>query len=598
MGASLTATASWPFAIYFFRPYLGLVTLAVVFMLASAGLEALMIGLFLPLLGEVLGATSSMASGVAVRWLDQVVDLVPVQGRLARATMALMLVGVAVEAGRFGTTAVTAHLSTKARCVVTNRVYAHLLDADVRRVVQTPQGEWLHRAVMAPFQMTTLWTLSPLMVVQVLRVIAVLVLLVSISATLTVVGIALGLSFYAFTSYLGHRHLFTLGADQVRASEVQTSVANDGIAGIREVKAYNSAAWLMQKFQAATEAYTTQAVRQTVLQHAAPNALGVVFVALMCGAIVLAQSLAGAAYASWVPMMTVFVAGLGRVSTELASLGKYRMQIAGMLPFAHVVRAELQTPNPAWAGTAQLSGPPLSIECKNVSYAHPGRASTLSGVSFRAIRGQRTAIVGASGSGKSTLVDLLLGLYDPDEGAILIDGLDLKSLDRTSWHAQIGYVGQAAFLFHASIHDNIAIGRNIPAVDLERAARSAQVNEFVATCGAGFETTIGDRGGKLSGGQRQRLALARALAVSLPVLIVDEGTSNLESETEQAIIEALTQGSARSFLFIVSHRLATVRGADQIVVLDQGRVAEIGTHESLLRNQGVYFRLWQAQKLT
>jgi len=595
MGASLTGQSVWPYAVYFFRPYFWLVAVATGLMLVSAALEALLIGLLLPILAALLEATPVLAFGTTAQWLERIVDLVPLDSRLARATAAFMLVGVVGEAVRFSTTMVTTHLSTMARHDISSRVYAHVLDADIRRIVQTPQGEWLHRVVMAPFQMTMLFTVSPLMVVQILRTLAVVALLVSMSAVLAAAGILLGASYYAATSYLGQRHLYGLGVGQVQASEVQTAVASEALSGFREIKVYDASGWMTQKFRAATEAYTAQAVRQTMLQHLTTNALGAVFVVLVCGAIMLTQRMAEADYTSWVPVMTVFITGLGRISAELAALGKCGMQVAGMLPFARVVKAELETPNPICGGPIKLMGPPQSIEFQNVSYTHAGRQGVLSKVSFSATKGHMVAIVGASGSGKSTLIDLLLGLYEPDEGMILIDGRDLRAVNRTSWHAQIGYVGQEAFLFHASIGDNIAIGRAITPRDVEDAARAMHVHELEAVCGQGGEAVLGDRGGRLSGGQRQRVALARALAARPSVLVVDEATSNLESEAEEAIMRTLRQASRHGVLFVVAHRLSAVRDADQIVVLDHGRVAEIGTHEVLLRNCGVYCRLWQAQ---
>ncbi len=238
-----------------------------------------------------------------------------------------------------------------------------------------------------------------------------------------------------------------------------------------------------------------------------------------------------------------------------------------------------------------------SVTYDNVTFGYPGsERPALEGISFSVERGRSVALVGSSGAGKSTLVDLLPRLYDVNAGSISIDGVDIREIELTDLRKAVGIVSQDVFMFNATVRENIAYARpDVSNERVEEVSRAANAHEFIEKLPEGYDTPIGERGVMLSGGQRQRLAIARALLLDPPVLIFDEATSNLDNESEllvQQAVERLLQGRT---VFIIAHRLSTIYRSDQILVLDQGRIVERGTHQELLDNGKIYRKLYEMQ---
>jgi ATP-binding cassette, subfamily B, bacterial len=236
------------------------------------------------------------------------------------------------------------------------------------------------------------------------------------------------------------------------------------------------------------------------------------------------------------------------------------------------------------------------IEFDDVSFAYSGRVDTLQNISFHINAGQRVAIVGPTGAGKTTLASLLVRFYDPQNGAIKIDGHDIRSISLQSLRNQLGLVLQEPMLFSGSIADNIRYGRLAATQDeIIEAAKGANAHDFIERLPDGYDTELGEGGKQLSGGERQRICVARAFIRNAPILILDEPTSSIDSRTEQVILDALDRLMEGRTSLMIAHRLSTVRKADLIIVVNRGRVAEVGSHDELLMGGGLYYQLYEAQ---
>jgi len=391
-----------------------------------------------------------------------------------------------------------------------------------------------------------------------------------------------------------------LAQDRLAAA---SAYAAEAVGAVRTMQAFGAESLTAARFAgAAEEAF--DAARVSTKARALLTGVGIFLVSASVVAVlwygaqdVLSGAMSGGRLSQFVLYAVLAASGLGQLSEVYGELA----QAAG----ASERLGEILQARPAVAAPARprpLTVPALgTVGFEDVRFHYPTRPeqSALEGLSFKVGRGERVAIVGPSGAGKSTILQLLLRFYDPQSGRILVDGVPITEADPAQVRARLALVPQEPTIFGTTVADNIRYGR-LDASDAEvaRAAELASADGFIRALPDGFATEIGERGVTLSGGQRQRIAIARAILKDAPILLLDEATSALDAESERAVQDALDVLMRGRTTLVIAHRLATVRSADRILVMDAGRIVEEGPHEALLSRGGLYARLARLQFTT
>ena len=385
------------------------------------------------------------------------------------------------------------------------------------------------------------------------------------------------------------------------ASEVQQRLSNiislldETFGGIRVVKGFNAEQFITKRFIAENQGYRRSVLSMVYRQEIAPplsEFMGISVVAgilLYGGSMVLSEQseLSAADFVTYIVIFSQVLRPAKEISNAVGGIQRGIASGERILQLIDTPIAVTDRPNAQTLKTFSQA-----IEIKNVWFEYEAGTPVLQDISFKIPKGQTVALVGSSGGGKSTIADLIPRFYDPTQGQILMDNIDLRDLTTTSLRNLMGIVTQESILFNDSIFNNISFGSNATEAEIMAAAKIANAHEFIVEQPEGYQTVIGDRGTKLSGGQRQRLSIARAILKNPPILILDEATSALDTESEKLVQEALTNLMKNRTTLVIAHRLSTIQHADQILVINNGQIVERGTHAELLaRNEGFYRKL-------
>jgi subfamily B ATP-binding cassette protein MsbA len=432
-----------------------------------------------------------------------------------------------------------------------------------------------------------------------LTIIITLIVLISISFQLTLF-VLICIPVVGFVIGRITRSLKKQSTDVAEYWGESVSILDETLSGLRVIKAFNAELLLKTRFVSSNNRMLAAKNRigyRRDLASPVSETLGVmIFAAILLfgGNLVLNEEQLGLTGPLLLTYLGVFYTLIAPAKTLSTSFGNMRKGSAAIERIEEILQTKSTVDdNPNGKKFDEFRN---SIELKNVSFSY-GDVPILKNIDLKIEKGRTIALVGSSGSGKSTLADLVPRFHDVSSGELLIDGINIKEYSLKSLRNQISIVTQEPILFNDTIANNISLGKNDASPgEIETAAKVANAYNFISNKEAGFETNIGDRGGKLSGGERQRLTIARALLKNPPILILDEATSSLDTESERLVQDAINHMMENRTSLVIAHRLSTIRHADEIIVLQKGEIAERGTHDELLSKGGIYKRLVEMQE--
>jgi len=375
-------------------------------------------------------------------------------------------------------------------------------------------------------------------------------------------------------------------------------VYKESLDNIEVIKAYGREGWRQRRFEEENANYSRRMMRVARRREAGSplsevlGTVGLAFILVLGGNAVVGGDLQASVFILFVILFARLIPPVQAIVKAYSSLQKGSASAARLFEVMDADERIIEIPN-----AVMMDNFRDCIEYHDVSFAYDNTESTLSHINLTIHRGMKVALVGPSGAGKTTLVDLLPRFFDPTEGYITIDGIDIRQMNIDSLRSHIGVVSQNCILFNDSIKDNITFGlRDVPIERVREAARIANADQFIELMDAGYDTPVGDRGSALSGGQRQRISIARAVLRNPPVLILDEATSALDAASQQAVQEALDKLMEGRTSIVIAHRLSTIKNADLIIVVDKGSIVEQGSHTELMQLNGTYKSLVDLQK--
>jgi subfamily B ATP-binding cassette protein MsbA len=558
--------------------------------------------------GLIAGATFAMivygAASAALAWLIKPIvdDVLPSQANLAFVASALLVVYFLKGLGAYFSSYLMDDIGQRVVLAIRQQLFRHLLDQSAAFFAGRTTGQLLSRLSndVAQVQRAVAETIGDL-ARESLALVGYAALLFYHDAKLALVCMTAA-PLVVYPLIRTGRRVRTVTRWSQEAQEHMSHAAGEAFAGHRIVKAFGAEGREARKFATAARALYRSNMKVTRVLALLPPLMEFLGGLAIAGALWYGtREIAGGRLTPG--EFTLFLAALMLMYGPIKKLSRVNANLQQAVAASERLFALLDTHTEVQEKAGAPALPPFTeaIEFRDVMFGYEdghGR-HTLRGVSFTVLAGQMVAIVGRSGAGKSTLVNLLPRFYDVTGGAILIDGRDIRDVTLASLRAQIGLVTQDTVLFDDTIAANIAFGAPDAALPaIEAAARTAHAHDFITALPMGYETTIGERGQRLSGGQRQRLAIARALLRNSPILILDEATSALDAESERLVQHALATLLLNRTSFVIAHRLSTVRRADAIIVLERGRIVEIGRHDDLIaRPGGAYARLHQLQLL-
>ena len=556
--------------------------------------EGLGISLFIPLLQSSSSVNSSAANNPFLRFIDRLLINVSSQERILIIASAIFATIILKSSLSFSSSLIFSWYNSRINHRLRTGIFQQFLSVSYSFLNAQDSGKLINTLASETWRTSdALLVLFSLAInICTISVFVILLLLISWKLTLLVAAVLFIISFIIRIVTIQSKKL---GKKAVAANQSLTKLMWEGFSGMKLIRYFGRENYEQARFDCASKAVRDTFFHMNVLSGVTNPISEVLSGILLVSMLVIFLRQNPTA----LPTLLTFIFILYRLQPKVRQLDGCRVALSSLSTSVDEVMYLLDCSDKPYirSGNISFKGFQKAIALENVSFAYKsGDQTALQDISICIPKGKTTALVGTSGAGKSTLISLLYRFYDPVEGTIKVDGCPLKQLNLNDWRSHLAIVSQDIYMFSATIKENIAYGRlNATEAEIIQAAKLAHADEFIDQFPDRYDTIVGDRGVRLSGGQRQRIALARAIISQPEILILDEATNALDSIAENLIQEAIATLSQNCTVIAIAHRLSTIEEADQIIVLEAGRVVERGNLQQLLERQGLFAKLYALQ---
>lgn len=581
----------WEIIWYFFRSYKIQSVSVLIFTILSGFLEMLNLAALYPVINYGL---SLEKKNFVLTSFEKVTEQIAPDKPFLAACILLIIISILAVLSKFIYNYLSNKLLTKIMSDTQKKIFEIFTIADFGYYVRNQQGELIYAGTIAPEKTTVTILHSINLAYYSINGLFLFSLLVILSWQATCIILGVGVIYATVIKKVMQEYIQKCAMICVEEKQRKNVILNEFITGIKAIKIFLADDYWKKRYFSAVDRELSNQFRMMMGRIFPEMFVRFLFYMLIALTGVYFAQKPQQEMIALLPMLGTFGIVVNRFLPSIHAIGSSIMKIAECVPDTKIIyqlcRLEFVD---GQEGSQELAGFNDKIVFEHVYFKYNNAGDfILKDVSFSIVKRNITALVGFSGSGKTTIISLLLKLYQPEKGAIKIDGVNVALFDHRSYLGRIGYVSQETFIFNSTIRENIQFGmENCSDEMIEEAAKLANADEFIKETSDGYETMVGDSGVKLSGGQRQRLAIARAMLRKPEIIVLDEATSSLDNVSERKIQTAINNISKHTTVLVIAHRLSTVQNADKIIILEKGEVKEQGTHEELLRNKKLYYDL-------